>query len=235
MDINSCEACTNIDCLIKKNLGNELVANVAITKKTLRVQKGTQFIIEGTVIQGLYIVYKGVTKISKSGSVGKEQILRFSKNSELIGYRGFGNAPEYEIDAFAVEDSVLCYFTTKKLDQLFKDVPALTYDFMRFYSEELSSSETKVHKLAQMTVREKVIDAILYFNRKFGHQNEYLTLKLSRKDIAGYAGTNEEQVIRVLSSLVKEEMIIKKGKRIGIIDLEKLKSEIAEHNFYISS
>lgn len=231
----SCEICKNDSCLIKKNLSNSIVANVAQHKKVMRVQKNRQFIIEGTLVQGLFFVFDGVTKISKTNFNGKEQILRFSKQGETIGYRGFGNSKEYQIDAFSVTDATLCFFSSDRLEDLFTNVPLMTYDFMRFYAEELSNSETKVQKIAQMTVREKVIDSLLYIYRKFGQTNDFLKLNLSRKDIAGYAGTNEEQVIRVLSSLEKEGVISKKGKKIGLLKLQDLKAEIEEHNYYLSS
>ena len=90
-------------------------------------------------------------------------------------------------------------------------------------------------KFAQMTVREKVIDAILYINRKFGQEDGLLTLQLSRKEIADFAGTTDEQVIRVISGLKKEKLLTSVGKKIGIPDVDKLKAEIAVHNFFIDS
>ena len=47
--------------------------------------------------------------------------------------------------------------------------------------------------------------------------------------------TTEEQVIRVLSALKKENLITTRGKRIGIVHVELLKKEISEHNFYLDS
>ena len=106
---------------------------------------------------------------------------------------------------------------------------------MLFYANELNKSEAKVKSLSQMTVRERVIDTLLYVNRKFGQQNGFIALVLSRREYADYAGTTEEQVIRVLSALKKEQLITTKGKRIGIVHLALLKKEISEHNFYLDS
>ena len=95
------------------------------------------------------------------------------------------------------------------------EIPNLTFDLMLFYAEELNRSETKVRKFAQMTVREKVIDSFLYINRKFGQTDEgFFNIQLPRKDFADFAGTTEEQVIRIISSLKKENLLITKGKKI---------------------
>ena len=106
---------------------------------------------------------------------------------------------------------------------------------MLFYANELNRSENKVKSISQMTVRERVIDTLLYINRKFGDLKGFLNLPLSRKEYADYAGTTEEQVIRVFSALKKEDLIITKGKKIGINNLQLLKSEISEHNYYLDT
>lgn len=233
--ITDCLVCSNADCLIKRNISNPLVLEASEKKRVMKVKKNKQFITEGTMVSGLFFIYSGVVKVSKTGLNDKEQILRFSKNGEPIGYRGYGSDSEYQIGSVVLEDSILCFFSLSMLDELFRTVPNLTFDFMRFFSDELVKSEDKVRKIAQMTVREKVIDALLYINRKFAQKNGALGLKLSRKDIAGYAGTTEEQVIRVISSLDKEEILAKRGKQLVILNLDKLKQEISEHNFYLSS
>ena len=86
-----------------------------------------------------------------------------------------------------------------------------------------------------MTVRERIIDTLLYIHRKFGDLRGFLNLPLSRKEYADYAGTTEEQVIRVFSGLKKDGLISAKGKKIGIIDIQILKSEISEHNYFLDS
>ncbi|MNT73860.1 transcriptional regulator FixK [compost metagenome] len=62
--------------------------------------------------------------------------------------------------------------------------------------------------------------------------NGLIDIELSRKEIADFAGTTEEQVIRVLSSLKKESLIKTVGKRIGILAIPKLQSEIMEHKYF---
>jgi CRP-like cAMP-binding protein len=62
--------------------------------------------------------------------------------------------------------------------------------------------------------------------------NGLIEIELSRKEIADFAGTTEEQVIRVLSSLKKEALIKTVGKRIGILTIAKLQSEIIEHKYF---
>ncbi|MCG1035197.1 Crp/Fnr family transcriptional regulator [Polaribacter sp. DS7-9] len=231
----SCISCGNTSCLVKKNLKNIVNPVFVEKKKTLKCKKGQQFIIEGAAVNGLFFILKGVVKVFRTGINGREQIVRFAKEGEIIGHRGFGTEEYYSIGAIALQETVLCYFSKDDLQKALLENPKFGYDMMLFYANELNKSESKVKSISQMTVRERVIDTLLYIHRKFGDLRGFLNLPLSRKEYADYAGTTEEQVIRIFSLLKKEGLISAKGKKIGIVDLQKLKNEISEHNFYLDT
>lgn len=228
----SCNQCENLNCLIKKNSLDGKIDDFLNKKHTVRCKKSQQFIMEGTPAHGLFFAYKGKVKVVKTGVDDREQIVRFAKDGEIIGHRGgFGSSKYYSISAQALEDTTLCYFSQDDLKDILLTIPSLTFDFMLFYADELSESETRVRKLAQMSVRERVIDTLLYMDAKFGSTNQLLNITLSRKDYADYSGTTEEQVIRIVSSLKKEGVIKAKGRKLGIINHEALTEEIAKHTF----
>ena len=232
----SCDNCSNESCLIKKNISSAHMAEMIAKKNTVISKKGQHFILEGTPVNGLFFVQKGKAKVLKTGIYGKEQILRFVNDGEIIGHRGFAISKTYSISAASIDDTILCNFSNETLKQMLQKIPSLTYEFMLFYAEELNRSETKVKSIAHMTVREKVIDSLLYIHRKFDENPKgFINILLSRKEIADFAGTTEEQVIRIISALKKEKLIHTAGKRIKIIDLNKLKKEISEHNYYLNS
>lgn len=228
-----CLNCKNTNCLISKNSTLPEIHELLEKKHKFRVLKGQDVIIEGAPVHGIYFVFKGKVKIFKTGLLGKEQINRFAQDGDIIGHRGFGAGQYHKIGAMAMENIVLCSFSSVELLKVLKTIPSLTFDFMSFYSEELNRSETKVRKFAQMTVREKVIDALLYINRKFGQTSGQLNFQLSRRQMADFTGTTDEQVTRVFSTLKKEKLILSNGKKIGINDIEVLKKEINEHNYFL--
>lgn len=224
-----CNNCINLDCFIKKHLHLEKIQDFASQKNTFPCKKGQQFMIENAPTQGLYFIQKGKVKIVKTGIYGREQIVRLAKEGDIVGFRGFGTSNRYHIGAAAIEDIILCNFSNEIMQEILKTVPEFTYDMMLFYAEELNKSENKVKKIAQMNVRERVIDTLLYLHRKFGHTNNQININLSRKEIADYAGTTDEQVTRIFSSLKKEALIDITNKRISLMQLAKLQGEIIEH------
>ncbi|MFX0556128.1 Crp/Fnr family transcriptional regulator [Maribacter sp. CXY002] len=232
---NACHICRNQNCLIQKNIHLKEILQLTETRKEIKCKKGQQFIMEGASVTGLFFLLSGSVKVLRTGLHGKEQIVRFATSGEIIGHRGFGTEETYPISAIALIDCTLCYFSKETLQETLRKSPTLTYDLMLFYANELNRSEIKVKSLSQMTVRERVIDTLLYINRKFGQTNGYSSVLLSRREYADYSGTTEEQVIRVFSTLKKEGLLITKGKRVGIPDIIVLQKEISEHNFYLDS
>jgi CRP-like cAMP-binding protein len=231
----TCDVCENLDCLIKRNLKSLEDIRFHEKKTEIRCKKGQQFIIEGAPVNGLFFILQGKVKVFRTGINGREQIVRFAKSGEIIGHRGFGTEEYYSIGAVALENTTLCYFSKDNLQEVLLSNPAFTYDLMLFYANELNKSESKVKSLSQMTVRERVVDTLLYINRKFKQKNNYLDLVLSRKEYADFAGTTEEQVIRVFSVLKKEKLITANGKRIGLLNEKLLREEIEEHHYFLGS
>ncbi len=222
--------------IFKKNVSIEYLIDIKDSISIIACKKGQQFIMEGAPVNGLFFVCSGKAKVLKTGIYGKEQILRLVGEGEIVGHRGFGTTNKYGISAVAIEDCILCSLSNDILNKMLIELPKLTYDLMIFYAEELNRSEDKVKAFAQMTVREKVIDSLLYMDRKFGRNlNGFFSIQLSRKEIADYAGTTVEQVIRTISALKKEELIQTLGKQIGIINIEELKKEISEYNYFLGT
>lgn len=229
----NCITCSNTNCLINRNTASKQIAIFSEEKTQIACKKGQQFIIEGAPVNGLFFILKGKVKVFRTGINGKEQIVRFAKDGDIIGHRGFGTDEYYSIGAMALENTVLCYFSRKKLQNILKNNASFAYDLMLFYANELNKSEAKVKSISQMTVRERIIDSLLYIHTKFNTLNGFLHIVLTRKEYADFAGTTEEQVIRIFSSLKKEKLIHTKGKKIGINDIGLLKKEISAHNFYL--
>ncbi|TAF73758.1 MAG: Crp/Fnr family transcriptional regulator [Flavobacterium sp.] len=226
-----CNSCNNENCFIKKHLHLDKMKPFLDKKNSFVCKKSHQFIIEGAPMQGLYFIKKGKVKTIKTGINGREQIVRFTKDGDTVGFRGFGTSKRYLIGAYALVDTVLCNFSNEVMLEILHTVPEFTYDLMLFYAEELNKSENNIRKIAHMNVRERVIDSLLYIHRKFGQTDGTIDIALSRKEIADFAGTTEEQVTRMISSLKKEQLIETTGKRIGLLNITKLRAEIMDHKY----
>jgi CRP/FNR family transcriptional regulator, polysaccharide utilization system transcription regulator len=77
--------------------------------KTCSVYKHGQVIFhEGTNPIGLYCVNAGKVKISKTAPDGKEQIIRFAKPGDFLGYCSLLAGQPYGASATALEGATVC-------------------------------------------------------------------------------------------------------------------------------
>ena len=223
----NCQTCINQNCLIKINFKSLKLLGYLESKRTIACGKSQSFILEGSPVHGLFFIYDGKAKVYSRGIQGKDQIIRFAGNGDIVGHRGFLTFESYRISATAVEDSILCHFSSEVLLEMLHSIPNLSFDLMKFYAEELQRSEDKVKKFSQMNVRERVIDALMYIIKKFGTTKGFINLKVSRREIADFAGTTEDQVTRVLSKLNQEKLIHLEKKLIQIVNMEMLQEELS--------
>jgi CRP-like cAMP-binding protein len=228
-----CQSCTNTSCLIRKNIHDEAILPYLQKKNTFPCRKGQQFILEGAPVSGLYFIYQGSVKVYKQTAKANSQIIRFSKDGEIVGHRGFGTSYVYDISAAALTDSILCNFPTDVLIEMLHEAPPLMFDFMLFYADQLQKSEANAKLFAQMSVREKVINGLLFIEHKFGQTDGFINITLARKDIADFAGTSTDQVIRVISALKKEGLLVAKGKKLGIPNLATFKTQLKETQYFL--
>lgn len=226
-----CFSCQNSSCFMKKNYDPESYADVVANRYVIECKKGQSFIMEGAPVQGIFFVYSGKAKVTRTGSNGKEQVIRLAADGDIIGHRGYNRGTVYPIAATALEDTTLCYFHHKYFTHEMQTHTTLTYDLMLFYADELDKSEARAKKYAQMNVKEKVIDTLLTIYERFGQNSKGLNFVLSRTELANVAGTKSEQLIRSLTALKNQGLINCEGKYIFITDVEKLREEIDKFNF----
>ncbi len=73
-----------------------------------RYRHGQFLLWEGSVSEGLYLVHSGQVKITRTGSDGKEQIMRLVQAGDVFGYWALDGSA-HAADAVVMEDAVVCF------------------------------------------------------------------------------------------------------------------------------
>lgn len=220
----SCFNCPNRDCSILKHCDKHWLGFINDNKVITQYNKGQQIIFENTPFAGIYFVLSGKVKLFKTGSTGKQQIIRLLSLGDIFGHRGIATNI-YPVSATATEDSNICYLSKECFEETLLGNAELTFNLMTFYARELNNSETEARNLAQLSVRERVADAILKIHKCYNGS----PVNLSRQDMADLAGTTKEQVSKYLSDFKNERIIDLNGKSISIIKMYKL-AHLAGYN-----
>lgn len=226
----NCSECKTLNCLIKQSTDAKWIKVLEEHNQLSFFKEGHQIVYENNPVLGLYFIQRGKAKIFSTGINDKTQVVRLTKAGGIIGHRGYGS-DFYPIGAIAIEDSVVCFIDNETIYNAFMENPKLTFNLMMYYSKELRNSETRIKNIAQMNVKEKVIDALFYVNNIFDSTLSPLkTFTLTRKDLADLAGINLEQLSRILTELKKDNLISVASNEITLKDINALNKIIMPFN-----
>ncbi len=223
VNIPACSDCENensIFCCLPK----DELERLSFNKDHNFFKKGQVIFYEGNHPHGMFCIHKGKVKISILGEDGKEQIVRFSGEGEFLGYRSVLSNESYKATATAMEDCYVCHIPKENFSDILNKNNKLSLELIRLLSNDLKKSEQNLLSISQKPVRERIAESLLNIKKRFGYEPDGKTLSivLTRREIGDIAGTTTETTIRTLSDLVKQGCIKLDGKKIQIIDLDKL-------------
>lgn len=192
-------------------------------KEDMFFEKGDFIFREGSTPRGVYCVKLGKAKLYKNGFNGKEQILRFVKEGDLIGYRSLLCNEFFGASAMALEKMNICFIPEKFFNKLLTISPNLAFDMLKRISHELGEAAKTITILAQKTVRERLAEILLLLEKKLGTDPEgYINIIITREEMANLIGTATESAIRLISEFKTDELIEVEGRKIKIINREKI-------------
>ena len=187
-------------------------------------KKGQIIFNEGGFPHGIFCVNSGKIKITQSGDEGKEQIVRFAKDGDILGYRTILSGDKYSSSATAIDDSSICFIPKNTFFNLIGKNANLSMEIMKLLSHDLNMAEHKITDLAQKPVRERMAEALLFLKETYGYESDNATINviLSREEIANMVGTTRETATRLLSEFKDDSIVALIGKKIKILNHQKL-------------
>lgn len=218
---NICNLFENPEIL--KHFSKDELAELSHEKRIISFKKGEIIIEEGATPKGIYYIDKGTAKMYKLGFNGKEQILRFTKTGDIIGYRSILSKQPYGASATAMEDMEVCFIPEKFFIKVLEHHPKLAFDILRRISEDLGESAQTITFLAQKTVRERLAEVLLLLEKKLGTDKDgFIKISLTREEMANLIGTATESAIRLISEFKTDNLIEVEGRKIKILAHQKL-------------
>jgi len=186
-------------------------------------KRGSVIYNERSRINGTYIVVSGIVKVYKTGFDGKEQIIRFAKGGDLVGFRSVISDELACTTSKIINDAVLCYIPGEELTKLIKENPEFAMDLMKLTCRELGESNKYLTDIAQKTVRERLAEVLLLLMDTFELDEDFtLQISLTREELANMVGTATESVIRLLSEFKADKLIELNGRKIKLLNIPKL-------------
>jgi len=198
----------------------ELTNHISLTN-----YKKNEFIFkEGDKPSGLMILVDGKVKIFKEGVGGREQIIRMAKPLGIIGYRALFAGQNHIATAVTLEESVICSVSNEFIFNRALKNPEFSLRIIRNLSNELGFSNARTVTLTQKHIRGRLAESLILLKDKYGFEHDGTTLKvfLSREDIANLSNMTTSNAIRTLSTFASEKVIAIDGRKIRILDVNRL-------------
>ncbi len=198
----------------------------------LEVKKNKVIYSEGVFSKGIYILRKGKVKISQMSAEGKEQIVYIYKKGEIMGYRPLISGGRHPVTASALEPTILSFIPGKVFLKALDLSPLLSKRLLVNLAHEFSVWVNMMSILGQQPARERVAFVLLILREKYKSDekdNASVSFRLTRENIANYARTTVETLVRMLRFFKDENIIKTEGRKIIILkpkELEKIASFI---------
>lgn len=185
--------------------------------------KGETLAREGTVSDTLFILNKGMVKLSKLNREGKEQILRVLRDGDFFGELSiFSDIHTSNFTAQAIKDTTICTLTRGKMNIIIKENPEISLKILESLSRRIASTENLAQHLSAGNADSRTAFVLLELAEKYGVTGSggiTLKLPLNREELASYAGLTRETLSRKLSGFEKKGIIKSLGnKSILLID-----------------
>ena len=190
-----------------------------------KYKKNETIYCEGETPTNMMCLLAGKVKIYKDGVGGRSQIIRVIKDKEYFAYRAYFAQEDFVTAAAAFEPCTICHIPMTVIEELVHQNNNLACFFIRQLSIDLGIADERTVNLTQKHIRGRLAESLLFLKDTYGVEEDQCTLSiyLSREDLANLSNMTTSNAIRTLSNFATEKIIIIDGRKIKLIDQERLK------------
>ncbi len=192
------------------------LSEMSSVKSERSFKAGEAIFRSGEVSAGIYCVRTGTVKIEAVGDNGQAHILHIVNGGGVLGLKASLEGAPYVASAIAMGPTEVCFIPKSTMDRLLKTDPSLALQALRSVALELEQMEKRFCNATDLSASERIAEALLHLKDRF------LSQQWSRRELAEWASTTTETVIRTLSQFEKEGLIELDGRSIKILSRDGL-------------
>lgn len=186
----------------------------AVQEKTYR--KGDVIYHEGEQGERIFLIKSGIVGLFYLTEQGHETLLRVFAKDHIFGHRAFIAKEPYHASSICLTETSLYAISYRDFEVLYQRNADILMGVARVLAHELRMSESRLSEFQEKNASQRIIHALVFLKLKYpGHT-------WTRKQIAEYAGSTLETVVRVMGQLDKKNYIIKSGRDFSIPHAEAL-------------
>jgi CRP/FNR family transcriptional regulator len=191
------------------------------TSIQLRYSKGETVFKQRGRASNLVFLHRGIVKFSYQYDSGSNYIMTIIKGPALLGGANLFFNESNIFSVTAMEESEICLIDIEKLKGLAVRHPKYIMALCESAIGMFQHSIFHFISLAHNQVNGRIANILLYLWDHV-YKNSGFDFTVSRKEISEFAACSHENVITTLSKFKKEGLIHLEGKKIIIVDHERL-------------
>ncbi|PLX13678.1 MAG: hypothetical protein C0598_03060 [Marinilabiliales bacterium] len=220
-DIVNCKSCIYRN-LLYEMLSEEEYEKVNEARTEMIYDRGEQMIMEGSEVDEFMYLRKGLVKMYKTNSNGKDQILSINKPGDFINLLSIFSKTTQQYSVTALEETHVCSVKLETIKELIKsnsDFALRVMNRMSYIADEIIQ---KRFEIDQRQVKGRVAYMLQFLAEHIYYKNEF-RMPITRRELGELISMTTENTIRTMSEFKKDGIIDMDGKNIHIVDFNRLK------------
>ena len=200
------------------------IARIAHGTREVNAARGDILFHKGDQASGFYLIVYGQIKLAFTSAQGNEKVVDILSQGQTFGEAVMFMEKPHMVYAQALSDSVLLHIAkTVILEELEKD-PKLGRKLIAGLSIRLHHLVTDVESYSLQSGRQRIIGYLLREAVDADEKSLSVTLPTNKGVIASRLNLTQEHFSRILHELAEKGLILVKGRKINIPDVEKLRT-----------
>ncbi|MFP4023216.1 MAG: Crp/Fnr family transcriptional regulator [Thiohalospira sp.] len=207
----------------KNIITNEDIELIKANSEIVQYNKKDVIFKQNTLTSHIMFIKSGLIKIFKEGKNNKFIILKIATPGNYLGLISIYGETTFQYSASAIEKSEILFININIFNDLLKKNGTYATFLIKNLSKENLFVVDRLISQYHKQLPGKIADLILYFSEKIYHSDKF-ELPLTRNELAEFAGTTKESLIRTLTEFKNDKIIDLDGKFVKIKSMDIIKT-----------
>ena len=189
------------------------------------LKRRTSVYLPGDPADKIYLLKRGVVKISTLTDEGKEIVMAFLHPGDVFGELAVVDRSPRDHYAEIHEDALICIFTRRDFLELMKLYPDMAFRVTKLLGLRIRRLSNRVENLLFKSAHARLAQTLLEISDEYGVKDRdgiLLTLKLSQQELGSLVGLSRESVNLCLSDFKRQGLVESSGRTVRLLKPEKL-------------
>jgi CRP-like cAMP-binding protein len=201
-----------------EGLSSEEVAEVESSCIDQSYQKDATVYFPGEATNALFMVKKGLVKLSYFDEAGDEAIIRILSPGDVFGEIFLGVKKQL-FAATAMTDSEITVISRPTFEKLLARIPQIGVNFISLLSRRLAEAEARIGEFSHSWAYERLERVLLNLSRAHGRETRrgrQIDIHLTHQLLADIIGASRETVSRHLKRLEEQGALKREARRLTV-------------------